>query len=65
MRGVERRMTRMMRLVDRVSADVLHDKVGVVVKIQDVIIQSRLLEDINSQILEVMKVEVTGKRKKG
>ena len=53
------------KLVDRVSADVLHDKVGVVVKIQDVIIQSRLLEDINSQILEVMKVEVTGKRKKG
>ena len=54
-----------MKLVDRVSADVLHDKVGVVVKIQDVIIQSCLLEDINSQMLEVMKVEVTGKRKKG
>ena len=53
------------KLVDRVSADVLHDKVGVVVKIQDVIIQSCLLEDINSQMLEVMKVEVTGKRKKG
>ena len=65
--GVEH-MVRMIcgvKLVDRVSADVLHDKVGVVVKIQDVIIQSRLLEDINSQILEVMKVEVTGKRKKG
>ena len=59
------RMISGVKLVDRVSADVLHDKVGVVVKIQDVIIQSRLLEDINSQILEVMKVEVTGKRKKG
>ena len=66
--GVEHRMIRMIcgvKLVDRVSADVLHDKVGVVVKIQDVIIQSCLLEDINSQMLEVMKVEVTGKRKKG
>ena len=66
--GVEHRMIRMIcgvKLVDRVSADVLHDKVGVVVKIRDVIIQSCLLEDINSQMLEVMKVEVTGKRKKG
>ena len=37
LRGVERRMTRMMcgvRLVDRVSTDVLRAKVGVVVKIE-------------------------------
>ena len=38
-------MTRMMcrvRLVDRVLTDVLHHKVGVVVKIEDMIIQKRL-----------------------
>ena len=37
LRGVERRMTRMMcgvRLVDRLSTDVLRAKVGVVVKIE-------------------------------
>ena len=34
-------MTRMMRLVDRVSADVLCDTAGVAVKIEDMI-QSRL-----------------------
>ena len=41
LRGVERRMTRMMcgvRLVDRVSTDVLRAKVGVVVKIEGVTI---------------------------
>ena len=45
------------RLVDRVLTDVLRDKVGVVVKIEDMIIQSRfqwhgyvILGDINSQI---------------
>ena len=75
LRGVERRMIRMMcvvRLVDRVSTDALRDRMGVVVKIEDMIIQSRLRwyghvmrEDINSQIREVMKVEITGKRKKG
>ena len=75
LRGVERRMVRMMcvvRLVDRVSTDMLHDKVGVVVKIEDMIIQSRLWwyghamhGDINSQICEVMEFEITGKRKKG
>ena len=44
-RGVDRRMIRMMcevRLVDRVSTDVLRDRVGVVAKIEDMIIQSRL-----------------------
>ena len=59
-------------LVDRASSDVLRDRVEVVVKIEDIIIQSRLWcyghamrGDINSQIHEVMEVEVTGKRKKG
>ena len=73
--GVERRMIRMIcevRLVDRVSTDVLRDKVGVVVKMEDMITQSRLRwyghvmrGDINSQIREVMEVEITGKKKKG
>ena len=71
---VEHHMIRMMcgvRLVDRVSTHVLHDRVGVVVKIEDMIIQSRLRwyghvmhEAINSQIHEVMEVEITGKKKK-
>ena len=59
------------RLVDRVLTEVLHDKVGVVVKIED-IIQTRLqwyghimCGDINWQIRKVMEVEITGKRKKG
>ena len=59
------------RLVDRVSTDVLGDRVGVVVKTEDLIIQSRLRScghvmrgDVNSQIREVMEVEITGKRKK-
>ena len=74
LRGVQRRMIRMMcwmRLVDRVSTDVLQDKVGVV-KIEDIIIQSRLRwyghvmrGNINSQIYEVMELEIIGKRKKG
>ena len=45
LRGMECRMIRMMcwvRLVDRVSTDVLRDRVGVAVKIEDMIIQSRL-----------------------
>ena len=68
-------MIRMMcgvRLVDRVSTDILRDRVGVVVKIEDLMIQSRLQwsghvmhGDINSQMREVMEVEITGKRKKG
>ena len=60
------------RLVDRVSTDVIRDRVGVVVKIEDMIFQSCMLcyghvrrRDINSQIREVMELEVTGKRKKG
>ena len=72
--GVERRMIRMMcgmRLVDRVSTGVFQDRVGVVVKIRYMIIQSRLQwhvhvirRDINSQIREIMEVEITGKRTK-
>ena len=41
LRGVERRMIRMMRgvrLVDRVSTDALRNRVAVVVKIEDIII---------------------------
>ena len=71
--GVERCMIRMcgVRLVNRVSTNVLHNRVGVVVKIED-IIQSRLQRysyvvhgGMNSQICEVMEDEITGKRKKG
>ena len=68
---MECHMIRMMfgvRLVDRVSTDALHDRAGVVVKIED-IIQSRLRwyglimrEDINYHIREVMEVETTGKK---
>ena len=62
--GVERRMIRMMcgvKLVDRVSTDVIRDRVDVVVKIEDMLIQSCLWcyghvirGDINSQIREIM-----------
>ena len=68
-------MIRMMcgvRLVYRVSTDVLWDRVSVVLKIKHMIIQSRLRwyghvmrGDISSQIHEVMEVEITRKRKKG
>ena len=74
LRRVEQRMTRMIcgeRLVDRVSTDVLRDRVGVA-KIEDMRILSRLRRfghvsrrDMNSQICEVMELEITGKRKKG
>ena len=60
------------RIVDRVSTDVLHDRVAVVMNIGGMIIQSHLRwyghvmrGDINSQTQEVMEVEITGKRKKG
>ena len=69
--GVECRMIRMMcgvRLVDRVSTDVLWDSVGVVVKIEDMIIQSRLRwyghvmhGDINSEIVRLWKLKQLGK----
>ena len=77
--GVECQMIRMIcgvRLVDWVSTDVLDwvltDRVGVSMKIEDTIIQSRLWGyghvmrgDVNSQIYEVMEAEITGKKKKG
>ena len=73
--GVEHPMIRMMfwvKLVDRVLTDVLCDKVGVAVKIEEIIIQSCLQwyvhvmrGNINSQIHEVMEVQITGKRRKG
>ena len=60
------------RLADRVLTDVLWDRVNVIVKIEDIIIQSHLRwyghvmrGDINSKIREVMDLEITGKRKKG
>ena len=62
--GVECCMVRMIcgvRLFDRVSTDVLYDRVGVVVKTEDMIIQSCLQwyghvmhGDINSQLCWVM-----------
>ena len=68
LRGVGRRLIRMMcgvRLVDKVSTDILRDRVGVVEKIEDMIIQSRLRwyghimrGDINFQIREVMEAEI-------
>ena len=73
--GVEHRIIMMMcgvRLVDRVSTDVLQDRVGAFVKLEDMIIQSCLrwyghviCRDINSQIREVMMLEMIGKRNKG
>ena len=72
--SVERHMIRMMcgvRLVDRMSTNVLRDRVDIVVKIEDMIIQRlvwwyghAMSGDINSQMHEVMEVEMTGKRKK-
>ena len=72
--GVEHDMIRIcrVRLVDTVSTDVLCDRVGVAVKIEDMIIQNHLwwyghvmCGYINSQICGVMKLKITGKRKKG
>ena len=58
------------KLIDSVSTDVLRDRVGVVMKIEDMIIQSRLWEfghvmrgDVNTQIREVMELGITEKRK--
>ena len=51
--------------------DVLHDRVSVVVKIEDMVIQSHLQwhchamhGDISTQICEIVEVKITGKRKK-
>ena len=57
--------------MDKVSIDVLQDRVGIVVKIVDMIIQSRLwwyghvLHEDNSQLREIMELEITGKRNRG
>ena len=51
LRGVERRMIRMIcgvRLVDRVSTDVLRNRVGIVVKIEDMIIQSMVMSCVET-----------------
>ena len=60
-----------MRLVDILSADVLPDRMYFVVKIEDMIIQNRLgwhghvmRRNVNSQIREVMEVEISVKRKR-
>ena len=60
-----------MRLVDRVSTYVLHDRVGVNVKIEGMIIQSHLWwyghvmhGYINYQIREVMELKLLGKRRR-
>ena len=75
LRGVECHMICMMcgvRLVDRGPTDVLRDTVGVVVTIEDLIIQRCLWwyghairRDISSQIHEIIEHEIPGKRKKG
>ena len=64
------RMMCWVRLVDRLSTDVFCDSLGVA-KIENMIIQSRMRwcghvmrGDVNFQICEIMKVEITGKRKK-
>ena len=70
--GVEHCMIRLCRerLVDRVSTVVLQVRMGVAVKIKDMIIQScmwwqghAICWDITSQIDEVMEYEITEKRK--
>ena len=73
--GVEEYMIKMCeaRLDDNMLTDLLCDRVDdVVVKIEDMTIQSCLWwyghimhGNINSKILEVTEIEVTGKRKKG
>ena len=58
------------RPVDRVPTDVLRNRVDIVVKIEDMIIQNHfrwhghvMRGDINSQICEITEVEITGKMK--
>ena len=71
--GMEHPIIKMMcgRQVDKVSTEIFHDRVGIVVKIEDMIIQNSqwwygcvLHGDINSQIHKVMEVEIIRKRKK-
>ena len=60
------------RMVNRVSTHVLWDRVALAVKVEDVIIQSRLRwygqvirRDVNSQRRGFMELEINGKKKKG
>ena len=72
--GVEHCIIRMMyvvRLVDRKSTDILLDRVGVVVKIKDMIIQSccggmvmSCVEISVPKCVRLWKLKNTGKRKK-
>ena len=71
--GMEHPIIKMMcgRQVDKVSTEILRDRMGIVVKIEDMIIQNSqrwygcvLHGDINSQIHKVMEVEIIRKRKK-
>ena len=59
LRGVERCMIRMIcgvRLVDRVSTDVLCNRVGVVVKIEDMIIQSMVMSCVETSIPKYVRL---------
>ena len=71
--GVEHCMIRIMckvRLINRVSTYILQDRVGVLVKIEDMIIQSCLWwynvigQDINLQMCEGKELEIIEKRSK-
>ena len=56
LRGVERLMIRMIcavRLVDAVSTDIFRDRVGVILEIKDMIIQSHLRCGIVLSCLEI------------
>ena len=71
--GVEPHVIKMMcgvRLVEWVSTDVLHDRIGVAVKIEDMIVQNRLgwscMETSIPKYVRVWKLKYLGKgRKKG
>ena len=58
-------------LIDRVSSSVLREKVGVDVKMEDTLVHGRLQwyghvirRDTNSQIREIMELEVDAKKPK-
>ena len=57
------------KLVDRVSSDILKERLGVVVKKEDILAHSCLCHtisrDTDLQILEVVEVEIEGLREKG
>ena len=58
-------------LIDRVSSSVLREKVGVDVKMEDILVHGRLQwyghvirQDTNSQVREIMELEVDAKKPK-